>query len=88
MYVGDWAQNVRHGNGLFELPDGMKYEGQWVNDRKHGSGRLTHKDGTIVKGIWINDKLNGLARFKNPGMAYKTIIYKEDMAIQSDEGLN
>ena len=26
-YRGDWAQNVRHGNGVFVANDGIKFEG-------------------------------------------------------------
>jgi hypothetical protein len=36
--MGDWVENVRHGNGTFMTACGIKYEGQWINDMKHGMG--------------------------------------------------
>jgi len=66
-YRGDWAQNVRHGNGVFVTADGIKFEGQWCNDVKHGMGILTYKDGEEITGFWSNDRLNGLAKVKKAG---------------------
>ena len=30
--------NKMHGYGVFEWPDGRRYEGGYVDDKKHGKG--------------------------------------------------
>jgi len=85
-YNGDWAQNVRHGNGVFVAGDGTKFEGQWCNDFKHGYGILTYPDGEEIRGFWSNDRLNGLAKVKAPGAKKSvTVIYKNDMMIMAND---
>lgn len=37
-YVGEWLENMMHGQGEMLWPDGMTYKGEYVNDKKHGQG--------------------------------------------------
>lgn len=46
-YVGDWANDVRHGQGEMTLFSGWKYRGSYVNNLKHGYGELIYTNGTI-----------------------------------------
>jgi hypothetical protein len=79
-YQGDWAQNKRHGNGIFITAEGHKYEGAWVNDVKHGEGLLNYKNGESVEGCWENDRLNGVAHVTKDGET-KSVIFVNDMRI-------
>jgi len=47
---------------------------------------LTYPDGETIEGTWQNDRLNGLAKRKEKGAdAAETVIYKDDMCIQSNK---
>ena len=35
-YVGEHANGVRSGFGIFETKDGRKFEGNWRNNKLHG----------------------------------------------------
>jgi hypothetical protein len=39
-----------HGKGLFQWPDGKKYDGEYVNDQKHGFGIMHWPDRKVYKG--------------------------------------
>jgi hypothetical protein len=79
-YQGDWAQDKRHGNGIFKTAEGHKYEGAYVNDVKHGAGKLTYKNGEVVEGTWENDRLNGLADVTKDGSTM-TVIFVNDLRV-------
>lgn len=38
---------MMNGLGVYEWPDGKKYEGAYENDMKHGFGKFTFSDGKI-----------------------------------------
>ena len=43
----------KDGKGLFEWPDGKKYNGEWKNGKQHGFGEYFNvADKTWKKGIW------------------------------------
>ena len=44
--------------GVYEWPDGRKYEGEWLDNSMHGKGIYTWKDGRKYEGIYINGKGN------------------------------
>lgn len=60
------------------------YEGAWINDKKHGEGTQTQKGGVVVSGTWQNDKMNGLAHIKKPDCDEYTVIFKDDMRIETN----
>jgi len=52
-----------HGKGVFNWPDGKKYDGEYLQDKKHGYGifswyiisfLICRPDGKIYKGMWAN----------------------------------
>jgi hypothetical protein len=79
-YQGDWVQDKRHGNGIFNTAEGHKYEGAFVNDVKHGAGRLSYKNGEVIEGTWENDRLNGLADVTKDGST-STVIFVNDLRV-------
>lgn len=59
-YRGQWAGDVRQGQGLVRYPSGAIYAGQWVNDKKHGLGRIAWIDrAEEYVGRWENDVQEG-----------------------------
>lgn len=42
-YKGQNKQGIKHGKGMYTLPNGIKYEGNWENDKMHGEGKLTYQ---------------------------------------------
>jgi len=36
--VGEWKDNVREGQGVYDWPDGDKYQGEWKDNHRHGKG--------------------------------------------------
>ena len=56
IYIGQWNEGQRNGQGTQTRPDGGKYIGQWKDNLPNGQGTETHPDGKIVKGIFKNGK--------------------------------
>ena len=44
------------GYGVFEWPDGRKYDGEWKNGKQHGVGVYTSASGKTKKGQWSEGK--------------------------------
>ena len=44
------------GYGVFEWPDGRKYEGEYKDDKKEGYGTFYWPDGRKYTGAWLNGK--------------------------------
>jgi len=40
--------------GLYEFPDGSKYEGEWKDHKMHGDGSFTDLNGNKWEGIFTN----------------------------------
>jgi len=40
------------GVGIFEWPDGRKYEGEYLDDKKEGYGAFKWPDGKVYQGYW------------------------------------
>lgn len=50
--MGEYKDDVKHGEGVLTWPDGRKYEGTFKNGRMHGIGLWYELDGSIRKGEW------------------------------------
>ena len=44
IYEGDYADDKKHGYGIFSWGDGRKYMGDWVNGKQHGNGIYINAD--------------------------------------------
>ena len=55
-YNGDWADDNKHGKGVYRWPNGDSYEGDWVNDKRTGRGVFRWADGDSYEGDWFNSK--------------------------------
>ena len=53
-YVGEWKENMMHGQGTYTFAEGDKYVGDWKEDKNHGQGTYTWPSGTKVSGYFMN----------------------------------
>ncbi|XP_023131962.1 radial spoke head 1 homolog isoform X3 [Amphiprion ocellaris] len=58
-YVGDYRQNMKHGQGTFYYPDGSIYEGSWVEDLREGHGVYTYSNRDTYDGEWLHHLRHG-----------------------------
>jgi hypothetical protein len=63
VYMGNWENGQRSGNGTFRNLDGTKYEGDWAKDLRNGAGRLSLPNGDVVEGSWKKDELHGKIQY-------------------------
>lgn len=59
VYVGEFKDDLFHGNGSFFYLDGGIYEGEWVAGKRCGWGKMEFADGSIYIGEWFNDNRHG-----------------------------
>jgi len=53
-YSGEWADDLRHGEGTEKLATGDIYRGNFSLNKPHGAGSLTGSDGVVREGVWRN----------------------------------
>lgn len=58
-YDGEFRENLRHGTGIYVLPDGSVYEGLWRDGTMNGRGLFRWPDGSCYDGEWKDGKRNG-----------------------------
>ena len=58
-YVGEFQNNVPHGQGTYTYSYGDKYVGEFQNNGKHGQGTYTYLYGDKYAGEWQNDLRHG-----------------------------
>ncbi len=63
VYMGNWENGQRSGNGTLKNLDGTKYEGDWAKDLRNGAGRLSLPNGDVVEGSWKKDALHGKVQY-------------------------
>ena len=44
-YVGDFRDDLMHGEGTYTGEDGTHYTGTWRNNKKNGNGKMKYADG-------------------------------------------
>merc|ERR1711964_121470 len=59
VYVGQWKDNKRHGQGTMIWANGDKYAGQWKDSKMHGKGTMTQLNGRKYLGQWKDNKRHG-----------------------------
>merc|ERR1711977_633224 len=62
-YTGQYAANLKDGEGVFEYPDGSKYQGNWRHDKRHGDGVYWYPNGDIYSGEWRFGTKHGRGTF-------------------------
>ena len=59
VYIGQFVDWQRHGQGTLIFPDGAKYTGEFLYDEKNGYGTYTFPSGDEYIGEWKDDKFHG-----------------------------
>merc|ERR1712070_289602 len=62
-YTGQYSANLKDGEGVFEYPDGGKYQGNWRHDKRHGDGVYWYPNGDIYSGEWRFGTKHGRGTF-------------------------
>ena len=62
-YTGQYVANLKDGEGIFEYPDGGKYQGNWRHDKRHGDGVYWYPNGDIYSGEWRFGTKHGRGTF-------------------------
>ena len=65
-YVGEFKNNLPHGQGTFSYSDGSKYFGQWVDGKQNGFGNKIWNNGIKYVGTFKNDEPYGNGTFTSP----------------------
>ncbi len=59
-YEGEFKEMLRHGTGIYHLPDGSVYSGQFRDNQFCGRGTFTWPDCSVYDGEWKDGKRHGL----------------------------
>tara|TARA_B100000214_G_C23804994_1_gene552182 strand:+ start:120 stop:746 length:627 start_codon:yes stop_codon:yes gene_type:complete len=58
-YVGEWKDNIIHGQGVYTWVEGDIYDGEWKDAKQHGQGTQIWADGEKYVGEFKDDKRHG-----------------------------
>jgi len=56
VYVGQFREGLKEGEGVYFWSKGNRYQGPWKGDKQHGVGVYT-KAGKKQKDLWENGKI-------------------------------
>ena len=59
IYIGEYKNDKRHGQGTFSFNDGTQYVGKWKNNKFDGQGMETNPKGDKYIGEFKNNKRHG-----------------------------
>ena len=71
IYLGEYSDGKRNGNGMLSYPDGTRYEGEFKDGKFNGKGTLCFQDGTRYVGNFKDNRFNGHGKvFLSDGSVY------------------
>ena len=80
IYVGEYKNNLKDGEGVMNYNNGDFYIGKYKNDKREGKGSFFYKEKKDkFEGEWQNDKEkngDGLIIYKDNINLYENGIYK------------
>lgn len=53
-YVGEFKDDMKHGQGAYIYANGDKYVGEWKDEKYHGQGTYTFVDGRKETGYYMD----------------------------------
>eukprot|EP00960_Hanusia_phi_P066737 766462-Hanusia_phi.AAC.7 len=85
QYVGQFAENQRHGFGIFSYADGSRYVGEWNANHKHGKGTMISSVGvqqfaTFVEGHAVSDSSPDGFVIKHENREHSIRLQLEDLS--------
>ena len=78
VYVGEWKDNLLHGQGTYTYADGDKYVGAFKNDKINGQGTYTYANGHKYVGEYKDGIRNGQGTFTYANGDQYVGAYKND----------
>ena len=73
-YEGQYANGIKHGKGIMQLPNGSSYEGDFKNGEITGNGLRRWADGTTYSGSFKLGEMNGQGVWVSPRGAVRWTI--------------
>lgn len=70
---------MMHGSGIYNWPDGKKYDGGYENNRKCGFGTYTYADQTTYVGNFHNGRQHGKGHRKGRDGIWVRGKYNENL---------
>ena len=77
-YDGEWANNMRQGNGCLRLRNGFRYEGTWKDNQMEGRGWCQYPEGSKYEGMWRSGRKDGRGTLSFPNGAYYEGRFRDD----------
>ncbi|PNW85872.1 hypothetical protein CHLRE_03g201900v5 [Chlamydomonas reinhardtii] len=65
-YFGSYADDVKHGPGLYAFATGAGYAGEYAGGKRHGRGVMVFPDGGTYVGEFVADKFEGQGQYRYP----------------------
>ena len=82
VYTGEWRDNLWHGEGSIEFPNGSRYDGKLKNHQFDGFGKFTDADGSSFEGYWSRRKKHGFGEEKDSqGRVIKKGLWQQNKFI-------
>ena len=63
QYLGSFKNGLRHGRGMYKMPNGNLYSGSFENDVFQGLGHFIFASGSWYIGNWDSGKTDGLGMY-------------------------
>lgn len=63
IYIGEWLNGKRDGNGKHIWSNGDVYSGEWKDDMQHGWGKSDWIDGSCYKGSYVKNIKEGTGEY-------------------------
>ncbi|XP_052187018.1 phosphatidylinositol 4-phosphate 5-kinase 6-like [Diospyros lotus] len=82
MYMGQWVDNLPHGQGKYLWTDGCMYFGEWFNGKTNGKGRFSWPSGATYEGEFKNGYMDGQGTYTGAEGA----TYRGSWAMNLKEG--
>ena len=73
-YKGDFADGVKHGEGVYEWDNGNRYEGPFAEDRPNGLGKYFFANGDRYEGEMRSGVLTGRGIYVTKGGDRKSVV--------------
>ena len=84
IYIGEFRNGKRNGQGINTWTQGFKYVGGWKDGSQHGQGTLTWPDGRKYVGQYTDGKMNGQGILYNAnGTVSQQGLWRDDVFVQA-----
>jgi hypothetical protein len=82
-YEGQYANDKKHGYGIFEWESGNVYNGKYVDDERHGYGVMRWTDGSTYLGTWESGIQQGIGVMIFSDGSRKAGLFDQNVFVRS-----